>query len=127
MNAKLRPIGLLVAPVLFGLSSVQFAIAGDESSFDYCHGATDFKGCMMSERDGTSEELRILNEKLKTEKGGRVWLVLHKGWGVRAALEKIEMIDMGQCEIQGVIWKSSTRVENDNVSKYLGYECIEGK
>ena len=58
---------------------------------------------------------------------GSVWLILHKGWAEDAALEKIEMTDMTQCEIQGALWKGSTTIEQKVISKYQGFHCLEGK
>ena len=58
---------------------------------------------------------------------GKVWLILHKGWAETAALEKIEMKDMDQCELQAAIWKAGKRIEKNTVAKYMGYECLEGK
>ena len=53
-----------------------------------------------------------------------VWLVLRYGAGGPGALEKIEMRDMAQCEMQGVVWESSKRISE---SGYTGFECLEGK
>ena len=59
---------------------------------------------------------------------GSVWLVLHKGWGEYAALEKIQMQDLAQCEMQGAIWKGSTALEKGTAqTKNQGFVCIEGK
>tara|TARA_B100000674_G_scaffold119278_1_gene90601 strand:+ start:241 stop:531 length:291 start_codon:yes stop_codon:yes gene_type:complete len=58
---------------------------------------------------------------------GSVWLIIHKGWAEDAALEKIEMKDMTQCEIQGALWKGSTTIGKKIVSKYQGFHCVEGK
>ena len=66
-------------------------------------------------------------EPANTANTGSVWLILHKGWGEDAALEKIEMTDMTQCEIQGALWKGSTTIEKKTVSKYQGFHCVEGK
>ena len=59
-----------------------------------------------------------------------VWLIIHKGSGGHAALEKIEMTDMGQCEIMGAKWKSSnipTIKHNDFGIQTLSHACLKGK
>ena len=66
-------------------------------------------------------------DPVNTSNTGSVWLILHKGWAADAALEKIEMTDMTQCEIQGALWKGSTTIEKKTVSKYQGFHCVEGK
>ena len=53
-----------------------------------------------------------------------IWLVLRYGAGGPGALEKIEMRDMAQCEMQGAIWESSKRLSEGG---YTGFECMEGK
>lgn len=58
---------------------------------------------------------------------GSVWLVIHKGWGSQGAMEKIEMADMTQCEMQGAIWKGNKTVEKEPALKYQGFVCLEGK
>ena len=58
--------------------------------------------------------LRVGNSGL--ESGGRLQPV---------ALEKIEMIDMDQCQLQGALLKSS--LEINKKSHRIGFVCIEGK
>ena len=61
-----------------------------------------------------------------------VWLVLkYAGWDNQngAALEKIEMKDMNQCEMMGVKWIAA-RKAHTKASKILeeaSYVCIKGK
>ena len=86
-------------------------------------------------RKETLRELNIVRQEALNEiqkMGGNeiensVWLILHKGWGAEASLEKIPMKDMSQCELQGALWKSSKRLEKNLLTKQLGFECIEGK
>tara|TARA_E500000178_G_scaffold337502_1_gene376758 strand:- start:36 stop:269 length:234 start_codon:yes stop_codon:yes gene_type:complete len=59
-------------------------------------------------------------------KAESVWLVLSIDSGSRAALEKIEMKDMEQCEAQGKIYKNSERISTKSVSR-RGFECLKGK
>ena len=123
MENKLKAFGILMAPFSIVLSSITVAIAGDESAIKYCHGATDFIGCMKAERDGSLVELRRLKGELKTTKTGSVWLVLYQfGPGPHSAL-KVEMKDMDQCEEQGVVFTSSKRLRFG----IRVYECLEGK
>ena len=61
---------------------------------------------------------------------GRTWLILRAGndggYGARdLALEKIEVENMEQCELQGAKWKSGRRLQDGG--SFLGYECLEGK
>ena len=59
-----------------------------------------------------------------------VWLIIHKGWGEHAALEKIEMTDMNQCELMGAKWKSSNVANikhNDFGVQTLSHTCLKGK
>lgn len=68
-----------------------------------------------------------VSPQTQSQTRGTVWLIIQKGWGEHAALEKIEMRDMEQCEMQGALWKASKKIEDRVSSKYQGYECIEGK
>ena len=58
-----------------------------------------------------------------------VWLIIHKGIGGYNSLEKIEMIDMNQCELMGAKWKSSNIPTNGskNASQLMSYTCLKGK
>ncbi len=51
------------------------------------------------------------------------WLVLV----FKYELEKIEMKDMTQCEIQGNIWISSKKTRFKRPGVDVGYECLVGK
>ena len=57
------------------------------------------------------------------------WLILRYSprtyGGFSAALEKVEMESMAQCELQGAKWKTG-RIAVD-ISNFVGFECIEGK
>ena len=56
------------------------------------------------------------------------WLVISSGFGTRMSIEKIEMANKNQCEEQGALWLSSTRINQSTTSdKYVGFECLEGK
>ena len=52
------------------------------------------------------------------------WLVLRYGVGGDGALEKIEMQDMTQCQIQGAAYESSKTLSEKG---YGGHVCLEGK
>ena len=55
-----------------------------------------------------------------------VWLILRYSGSYTdspVALEKIEMKDINQCEMQGATWLTSKRIGN----KPKGYECLIGK
>ena len=121
MENKLKAFGILMAPFSIVLSSITVAIAGDESAIKYCHGATDFKGCMNAERDGSLVELRRLKGELKTTKTGSVWLVLYQVWHGHSGL-KVKMRDMDQCEEQGALYTSSKRLRFG----VRMFECLEG-
>ena len=63
------------------------------------------------------------------------WLILRYGsehiTGVGlggAALEKIEMESMAQCELMGAKWTGSKLFENEEERRtILAFECLEGK
>ncbi len=62
---------------------------------------------------------------VKAPQPSTVWLILRYGVAPQsAALEKIEVRDMAQCEMQGVVWESSKRISNGG---FTGFECLEGK
>ncbi len=124
----LRAVGVLATTFLIGLSTVPVASADDENAVDYCHGATDFKGCMQAERDGLIEEVGQLQQNVKLESATGVWLILIAGEDHSTfplAMHAIRTIDIEQCEEQGAVWISSKRITRK--SKYLGFECLEGK
>ena len=52
------------------------------------------------------------------------WLILSSGSGDSAALEKIEMASMQQCEEQGEIFTSEIKKFQGNRKQY---ECLKGK
>jgi len=52
------------------------------------------------------------------------WLILSSGSGDSAALEKIEMASMEQCEEQGKIFTSEVKKFQGNRKQY---ECLKGK
>ena len=106
LQAMMRSIGLTIA--FLGISLASPVFAEDESAA----------------RAGF-EALAPEAQPVKPQSS--VWLIIHKGWAEDAALEKIEMRDMQQCEMQGAIWISSTRIEKDSRAKYNGFECLEGK
>ena len=60
-------------------------------------------------------------------KAESVWLIIHKGVGGYNALEKIEMIDMNQCELMGAKWKSSNIPTMGNNNRWMSYTCLKGK
>ena len=121
MNGRLKTIGLLLSPLIIGLSSSQQALAVDEGAAKYCHAAIDFIGCMKAERDGSLVELRRLKGELKTTKTGSVWLVLYQVWHGHSGL-KVKMRDMDQCEEQGALYTSSKRLRFG----VRMFECLEG-
>ena len=83
------------------------------------------KRTALSEVTGVRKDVVKALEKAKTGKTSEsVWLILRMGWTSDWALEKIEMKDMDQCEMQGVEWMASTRIKDD--VDYLGYTCLEG-
>jgi hypothetical protein len=59
-------------------------------------------------------------------KAESVWLVLTIDYGNRAAIEKIEMKDMEQCEAQAQIYKNSKRISTKRINR-RGFECLRGK
>lgn len=99
---------------LIGLS---LAVLGLSASPVFAQGDSDAKAGFEA----------LAPESQSTQQPSSVWLIIHKGWAEDAALEKIEMRDMQQCEMQGAIWVSSTRIEKDSRAKYNGFECLEGK
>ncbi len=124
MNGRLKTIGLLLSPLIIGLSSAQQALAVDEGAENYCHGATDFIGCMKAEREGSAEELRAIRSEIKSANPPVVWLVLRFGQVSGASLLKVPTKDMNECEMQGAIWTGSKRLYPSG--DYRGFECLEG-
>ena len=55
-----------------------------------------------------------------------VWLIIREGRSNGVALEKIEMEDQNQCELQGAFWISSKRIHRKGTD-FWGFECLEGK
>ena len=70
------------------------------------------------------EALQSLRKESESKGGGSVWLVMLYEGGNGPALEKVEMVNMTECESQGAVWQSSTRM---NPNEWQGFECIEGK
>ena len=123
MSGKLKTIGLLLSPLLIGLSSAPQALAVDEGAAKYCHAAIDFIGCMRAKRDGSVDELRRLREEVRSIKPSIVWLVLRYYNSIAA----FPTNDMNQCEMQAAIWTGSKRIYRPHpTGDWRGFECLEG-
>ncbi len=86
------------------------------------------KGALAEVKTAKKESLNAINKAGGQE--GTVWLVLvgiGKSIGGGVGIEKIEMQNMGQCELQGAMWASSERLSNNKKARNVRYECITGK
>ena len=63
-------------------------------------------------------------ETEKPQEQGTVYLILRYGNLGANSLEKVPMLDMDQCQMQGAIWESSKNISR---SGSMGFECLEGK
>tara|TARA_Y100001968_G_scaffold106102_1_gene95970 strand:- start:370 stop:870 length:501 start_codon:yes stop_codon:yes gene_type:complete len=71
-----------------------------------------------------NEALQSLRNESEKKREGSVWLVmLYEGIN-GPALEKVEMVNMTECESQGAVWQTSTSM---NPNEWQGFQCIEGK
>ena len=70
-----------------------------------------------------AEALRELTQA-KSSNPEKVWLLLRFGTGAYAHLQKVPMIDMTQCEMQGAIYTGSKRLHPKD---FRGFECIESE
>ncbi len=132
MKRKLKALGLFLIPVLIGLSSIPTVSAGEDSEFNYCHGATDFKGCMKAERDGSAEELRALKSNIRTLDPVTYWLVVagrnggKNDYGTTSAVLNIPMRSETECEAAGVKIMADSNIHG-KVFEHVRYSCLKGK
>ena len=82
------------------------------------------KDALREIRSVKKEALQSLRKESGSKGGGSVWLVMRYEGVNGPALEKVEMVNMTECEFQGAVWQSSTRM---NPNEWQGFECIEGK
>ena len=87
----------------------------------------DRSNALNEVKSAKKEALNQIGKASGKKGNGSIWLLIHKGWGNDAAFEKIEMESFSQCELQGALWKGTSRAEKGPSSKYHGYECLEGK
>ncbi|KGG21316.1 hypothetical protein EV08_0724 [Prochlorococcus marinus str. SS2] len=78
------------------------------------------------------EAMKAIEKSSGRNDDGKIWLILvgiGQSIGGGVGIEKIEMENMEQCELQGALWSSSERLSNNKNKKVrnVRYECITGK
>ncbi len=85
---------------------------------------TDRSNALIQVKAAREEALKKINQG-SSPKPDKVWLLLRFGSATHAAaFEKIPMLDMSQCEMQGSIFTGSKRLHPDD---YRGFECLESE
>ncbi len=106
MNIKIKPIVLLMTPLVIGLASVPLAISSEESSSHQ-------------------------HQELKSQSKGSVWLIVVGGVNSRPPqsptnISTIQMKSMEDCEAQGLKVKGSEDFRN-GIFDDINYICLQGK